>query len=123
MKANEFFNEMKRTARAWDKTSDFPYTSGAMKALYAWAFSIDNGENELEMNEFTWSRENHDFIETLRKAGIKTFVVTNSGTSLLENLHGYAAEGCTMTELCTITRHDRWSDETTEVQGIRFKVN
>ena len=94
-----------------------------MKALYAWAFSIDNGENELEMNEFTWSRENHDFIETLRKAGIKTFVVTNSGTSLLENLHAYAAEGCTMTGLCTITRHDRWSDETTEVQGIRFKVN
>ena len=123
MKANEFFNEMKRTVRAWDKTSDFPYTSGAMKALYAWAFSIDNGENELEMNEFTWSRENHDFIETLRKAGIKTFVVTNSGTSLLENLHAYAAEGCTMTGLCTITRHDRWSDETTEVQGIRFKVN
>ena len=123
MKANEFFNEMKRTARAWDKTSDFPYTSGAMKALYARAFSIDNGENELEMNEFTWSRENHDFIETLRKAGIKTFVVTNSGTSLLENLHAYAAEGCTMTGLCTITRHDRWSDETTEVQGIRFKVN
>ena len=123
MKANEFFNEMKRTARAWDKTSDFPYTSGAMKALYAWAFSIDNGENELEMNEFTWSRENHDFIETLRKAGIRTFVVTNSGASLLENLHGYAAEGCTMTGLCTITRHDRWSDETTEVQGIRFKVN
>ena len=123
MKTNEFFNEMKRTARAWDKTSDFPYTSGAMKALYAWAFSIDNGENELEMNEFTWSRENHDFIETLRKAGIKTFVVTNSGTSLLENLHAYAAEGCTMTGLCTVTRHDRWSDETTEVQGIRFKVN
>ena len=123
MKANEFFNEMRRTERAWDKTSDFPYTSGAMKALYAWAFSIDNGENELEMNEFTWSRENHDFIETLRKAGIKTFVVTNSGTSLLENLHAYAAEGCTMTGLCTITRHDRWSDETTEVQGIRFKVN
>ena len=98
MKANEFFNEMKRTARAWDKTSDFPYTSGAMKALYAWESSIG-------------------------KAGIRTFVVTNSGTSLLENLHAYAAEGCTMIGLCTITRHDRWSDETTEVQGIRFKVN
>ena len=32
MKANEFFNDMRKTARAWDKTSDFPYTSGAMKA-------------------------------------------------------------------------------------------
>ena len=40
MKANEFFNEMRRTARAWDKTSDFPYTSGAMKALNAWESSI-----------------------------------------------------------------------------------
>ena len=94
MKANEFFNEMRRTARAWDKTSDFPYTSGAMKALYAWESSIGYGENELEMNDFNWQRDIHDFIETLRKAGIKTFVVTNSGTSLLENLHGYAAEGC-----------------------------
>ena len=36
MKANEFFNDMRKTARAWDKTSDFPYTSGAMKALNAW---------------------------------------------------------------------------------------
>ena len=123
MKSNEFFDEMKRPARAWDKPSDFPYTSGAMKALYAWESSIGYGENEFEMDNFTWSRENHDFIETLRKAGIKTFVVTNSGTSLMENLHDYAAEGCTMTGLCKITRHDRWSDETTEVQGIRFKVN
>ena len=43
----------------------------------------------------------------------------------MENLHAFAAEGCTMDGLCTITRHeDRWGDEEpTEVMGIRFSVN
>ena len=94
-KTEDLENESKRIFQR--KTSDFPYTSGAMKALYAWESSIGYGENELEMNDFNWQRDIHDFIETLRKAGIKTFVVTNSGTSLLENLHGYAAEGCIIT--------------------------
>ena len=61
----------------------------------------------------------------LRDAGIETFVYTNQSTAVMENLHAFAAQGCTMTGLCTITRQEtRWGDEEpTEVMGIRFHVN
>ena len=77
------------------------------------------------MEDFLWETEVHDYIDTLRKAGIATFVYTNQSTAVMENLHAFAAEGCTMEGLCTITRHEsRWgTEEPTEVMGIRFSVN
>ena len=100
----------------------YPISEGANKAYRAWRWS---DTDEVIMEDFTWDRERHDFIETLRKAGIKTMVVTNKSTGLMEDLHGYAAEGCTMQGLCTIFKKSRrWGDEETEaVQGIRFAIN
>lgn len=114
--------------KAWyeeDEAAKFPFTSGEMKAYHAWESSIEYGESELEMNDFNWDHESHDFIETLREAGIKSFVFTNKSTALMENIHAFIAEGCTMEGACLITRQNkRWgNDETTEVQGIRFQVN
>lgn len=114
--------------KAWyeeDKAAAFPFSQGASKAYRAWAGSISRKEDEVEMDDFLWGKEAHDFIDTLRKAGIHTFVYTNQSTAVMENLHAFAAEGCTMDGLCTITRHeDRWGDEEpTEVMGIRFSVN
>ena len=102
----------------------FPFESGASKAYRAWAGSIEKQEDEVEMTDFLWNREVRDFVETLRKAGIETFVYTNTSSAVMENLHAFATEGCTMSELCTITRREsRWGDEVeTNVQGIRFKV-
>ena len=103
----------------------FPFEQGACKAYRAWAQSISRKEDELEMDDFLWDKEVKDFIDTLRCAGITSFVYTNTSTAVMENLHAFAAEGCTMTGLCTITRHEnRWGDEEpTEVMGIRFSVN
>ena len=114
--------------KAWyekDKAAAFPFPQGASKAYRAWAGSISRKEDEVEMDDFLWEKEVHDFIDTLRRAGIQTFVYTNQSTAVMENLHAFAAEGCTMDGLCTITRHeDRWGDEEpTEVMGIRFSVN
>ena len=114
--------------KAWneeDKAAAFPFPPGASKAYRAWAGSISRKEDEVEMEDFLWETEVHDFIDTLRRARIQTFVYTNQSTAVMENLHAFAAEGCTMDGLCTITRHeDRWGDEEpTEVMGIRFSVN
>ena len=114
--------------KAWyeeDAAAKFPFEQGACKAYRAWASSISRKEDELEMDDFLWDKEVADFVNTLRSAGIKTFVYTNQSTAVMENLHAFAAQGCTMMGLCTITRQEtRWGDEEpTEVMGIRFTLN
>ena len=114
--------------KAWyeeDAAAKFPFESGVSKAYRAWAQSLSRKEDELEMDDFLWNKEVADFIEALRSAGIETFVYTNQSTAVMENLHAFAAQGCTMTGLCTITRQEtRWGDEEpTEIMGIRFTLN
>lgn len=114
--------------KAWyaeDAAAKFPFESGVSKAYRAWATSNSRQEAELEMDDFLWDKEVRDFIDTLRKAGIETFVYTNQSTAVMENLHAFAAEGCTMLGLCTITRREnRWGDEEPyEVMGIRFSLS
>ena len=114
--------------KAWyeeDAAAKFPFESGVSKAYRAWAQSLSRKEDELEMDDFLWDKEVDDFIEALRDAGIEAFVYTNQSTAVMENLHAFAAAGCTMIGLCTITRQEsRWGDEEpTEVMGIRFRVN
>ena len=114
--------------KAWyeeDAAAKFPFPQGACKAYRAWASSLSRQEDELEMDDFLWDREVSDFIGTLRRAGIDTFIYTNQSTAAMKNLFAFAAEGCMMTGLCTITRHeDRWGNgELAEVMGIRFKLN
>ena len=114
--------------KAWyaeEEAAKFPFSGGANKAYRAWALSVSRQEDELEMDDFLWDREVADFVDTLRRAGIDTFVYTNQSTAVMENLHAFAAEGCRLEGLCTITRREtRWGDEEpTEVQGIRFSLN
>ena len=114
--------------KAWYEEKEamkFPISQGACKAYRAWAQSLSRKEDEVEMDDFLWEKEVADFIDALRKAGIGTFVYTNQSTAVMENLHQFAAAGCRMQGLCTITRHEnRWGDEEpTEVMGIRFSLN
>ena len=114
--------------KAWyaeDEAAKFPFSQGANKAYRAWASSVGRQEDEIEMDDFLWEREAADFVDTLREAGFATFVYTNQSTAVMENLHAFAAQGCTMTGLCTITRQEtRWGDEEpTEIMGIRFSLN
>lgn len=61
--------------KAWyeeDAAAKFPFSQGTCKAYRAWASSLSRQENELEMDDFVWEKEVHDFIEALRSAGIDT---------------------------------------------------
>ena len=106
------------------KAAKFPFSQGISKAFRAWKTSIQRSEDEVEMDDFLWEQEVNDFIEALRQAGFQTFVYTNQSTAVMENLHQFAAAGCKLDGLCTITRHEnRWGEEEPyEVQGIRFSL-
>ena len=94
---------------------------GAMKAYRAWRYSQGD---EVVMEDFCWTAERHDFIDTLRKAGLQSFVTVNNSTGLMEDIHGYIAEGCTLDGPCTIIKKDnRWGEETQEtIQELRFSL-
>ena len=125
------FEEMTENCKAWEAAknagnkTEYPYSSGEMKAFWVFRKRTENLNGEFEMDDFCWESECHDFIETLRRLGIAEFTVTATSTALMGNIHGYAAEGCTMQGLHTITKKEkRWgSDEHETVQGILFKTN
>ena len=152
MKSNAFFNEMYRIGREWslkhrehekrkeeiiatkgwdcpemdnwyeeEERMRFPFTAGANKAYRAWKYSEGD---EVEMTDFCWQAEYADFIDTLRKAGIQSFVVSTQSTGLMEDIHGYTAQGCTLEGPCTITKKDtKFGEETEEtVLGLRFRL-
>ena len=100
---------------AMKKESENDITSGANKAYGAWYY---RDGDEISFDGFLWDNEVHDFVDTMRKAGIETFVFTNKSTALMDNLHGFAAEGCKMDGLCVIKR--KGGKE--EVKGIRIKI-
>ena len=112
--------------KAWyDEKEEFPFTSGACKAYRAWRNTIDNGEEEIEMNDFLWDREVADFVETLKEAGIRSFLYTNQSTAVMENIHGLVAEGCRMEGLETIIRKTDFfgEDKEEKIPGIRFTLS
>lgn len=98
-----------------------PLLGGIGKAYRAWCYSQGK---EVVMEDFCWDRDRHDFIDTLRKAGIRSFVTVNQSTGLMEDIHGYISEGCKMEGPCTIIKKDnRFGEETEEtVLGLRFSL-
>lgn len=116
-------NELKNWYEEHDKMT-YPIESGAAKAYRAFQYSLVNGNEEFEMEDFLWDREVEDFVDTLRKAGIKTFVYTNQSTAVMENLHGFETAGCKMEGLCKIERKVKHfgTEKTEEILGIRFIV-
>ena len=108
MENNTYFDEMYRIGREWnqkhtahvklkeeiiktrgwdspeleawyaeEEKMKFPFSNGANKAYRAWRYSQGD---EVIMEDFCWDAERHDFIDTLRKAGMKTFVTVNQST-------------------------------------------
>lgn len=98
-----------------------PFPSGVSKAFRAWKYGESD---EFLFEDFVWEREAADFIDTLRKAGLETFVVTNSSTALMENIHWFVGLGCKLEGTCIVTKHRRrWGeDEEEQLIGLRFSL-
>ena len=152
MKNNTYFEELERIGCEWQKKYDAhkalkdrileehgwdspelkawyaeeekmkgPFPSGVSKAFRAWKYGESD---EFLFEDFVWEREADDFIDTLRKAGLETFVVTNDSTALMENIHWFVGLGCKLEGTCIVTKHRRrWGeDEEEQLMGLRFSL-
>lgn len=103
----------------------FPFTKGAMKALQAYRDGRQRGSDTFEVDDLPWPDDTKDFVETLRKAGIKSIVVTEQSTGLMDGIYDLTACGCRMAGLKTVTREDDFrfgSKEPETKRGIRFEI-
>ncbi|MGN1381325.1 MAG: hypothetical protein ACI4W2_00765 [Eubacterium sp.] len=104
----------------------FPFTKGAMKALQAYRNSRQRGSDAFEVEDMAWPDDTKDFVETLRKAGIMSIVVTEQSTGLMDGIYDLTACGCRMAGLKTVTRADDFrfgSREPETKRGIEFEIN
>lgn len=107
----------------WYKDHDkpaYPLTGGQAKAWHMWYW---NEREEMNFDDFVWEKEAKDFIDTLRKAGVKTFTVTNTSTALMENMHWFQQNGCTLLGLCEVESTDKWELKHAGMKmGVRFAL-
>ena len=113
MKENKYFNSLKKNGES----------SGTYKAYWAYRHTLERGTAEFEMSDFLWKNEVMDFIQALRKAGIKSFVYTNASTSTITVLHLLVENGCKMEGLYKLTRPETPYSDEEEVPGIRFTLD
>lgn len=118
MKSNTYFQAMNQAS------TGIHFTDGQLRAYRAWLESTRNESSTFEVQDLPWDRDIHDFVETIRAAGVTEFAVTDQSTALMRLLHLLAAEGCTMQGLCKVTRSEtRWGGEgTKEYPGILFRT-
>lgn len=116
MKNNTYFQTMQQS------DIETHFTDGQLKAYRAWIESTRDESSAFEVRDLPWDKDTHDFVETLRAAGIAEFAVTDRSTALMQLLHLLTAEGCRMQGLCKVTRREvRWGSEGTEkYPGILF---
>jgi hypothetical protein len=113
--------------KAWheeEKKHPFPFSDGACKAYRAYFNSQTNQSSDFEVSDLPWEKDYEDFVGTLRAAGIKTFVVTDKSTALMDGIHELTSRGCKLIGPAVITRKEFFfgSYQETEHRGLVFQV-
>lgn len=76
------------------------FTEGQLEAYWTWFYS--RNREEIVEDGHLWCRDVHDFIQTMREAGVESFVTTDQSTGLMGNLHGFVDEGCIINSVCMV---------------------
>ena len=117
--------EYKKVRDELNAMKESPYTGGAWSAWRCVYWS--ETEDDLWMKEAPWDENIPDFIDTLRKFGVTTFIYTDSSTALMRNIHSFIANGCEMVgiEVLLTPNKFRWGDDAPEFdehKGLRFNI-
>ena len=119
------YDEGSAMMQKFKEENPYPFSDGAMKAFFAWQNMNCHGADCFEIEDLPWPKDMKDFVDTLRKAGIGTIVVTDQSTGLMDGIYGLSENGCRMGALRTVTRekdHRFGSDEPETQRGIEFRI-
>ncbi len=94
-----------------------PLTSGACAAVRFWSANAET----LIVTDL-WTKDIHDFVTTLREAGINTFLFADTSTALMESIHEFVKEGLTLDGPETYTEVNAWSREPQTQLALRFSL-
>lgn len=72
----------------------------------------------LILNSFLWDSDVSDFINTLRQAGVKSFVYTNTSTAVMDNFHAFIENGCKFVEACIVANVETGKKD----KGFKFEL-
>ena len=97
-------------------------TRGEVNVLRAYIESKRNGYEELVLTEICWEIEWPDIIATIRKAKLKTFLMADHSSALLETLHTFIEAGFLVTGAKTVTKENptQWDHP---IKALEIKVN
>lgn len=111
-KTQTYFENMGREIE-----KDINFAKGRLEAYWTWWYSRDR--EEIIEDGHLWCRDIPEFVDTMRQAGVESFITTNCSTDLMESLHSFAAHGCTIGELCIVKAKNEFDSDK---QGIRIKL-
>lgn len=107
-----------------DSEDMFPFKTGEMHAYYAMGNSYFDDDLVVDGELFGLKNDDlQEFIGTLHKAGVESFVYIGKSTSCMDDLHDISEAGCTMVGLVNITKeiHSPYT-RPYSVRGVRFNV-
>lgn len=100
------------------------FSWGELVALKNYTESKRHNSSEFEVTELPEAWCTGDFINVLRAANIKSFIVTAKDTRVIDTLHRMSEFGCTVCGLDAVVRNDTEYDVmgVYQVNGIRIKL-
>ena len=124
MTPSEYFGNMQYMEEHHENDyKRLPY--GVRLAYESWMDTKMESEYELELQELL--EDSHtidDFLNTLCKVGLKSFVYTCTECYAVQSIYDIIEAGCEFLGVCRIPHcfGYRGEGECTEIEGIRFKV-
>lgn len=110
---------------AWEEREQkfpFPFSRGQTTAYNVWKESKANGLEIVECRDLPWEKDFHDFIVTLREAGIDAFIVTDSTFSNERYANLFQREGCKIIGPQNFVRHEKRSTGIENVNVTGFLI-
>lgn len=86
-KLDEIYKKLK------ELKSENPYSRGEGKAMRAYSNSLILGLNDVVFSDSLWDDEIKDFVDSMKRAGVETFVYVDDSSAVMGNIHGIVKNG------------------------------